>query len=100
MLYECEVNTDIWNALGKHINLLISCKHIILGYGVDIIQEQFIHIKLTHIVDVIFMGNYCLPFHFSYIIMHLKILFLFYYLVVPPIVHSYYIKIILVSLRV
>ena len=41
---------------------------------------------------VIFMGNYCLPFHFSYIIMHLKILFLFYYLVVPPIVHSYYIS--------
>ena len=30
---------------------------------------------------VIFMGNYSLPFHFSYIIMHLKILFLIYYLV-------------------
>ena len=23
MLYECEVNTDIWNALGKHRNLSI-----------------------------------------------------------------------------
>ena len=49
MLYECEVNTDIWNALGKHINLSIKNKHIILDYGTDIIQEQFRHIKGTHV---------------------------------------------------
>ena len=39
MLYECEVNTDIWNALGKHI---------ILGYGTDMIQQQFRHIKVWY----------------------------------------------------
>ena len=30
---ECEVNTDIWNALGKHINLFNSNKHILLWCG-------------------------------------------------------------------
>ena len=49
MLYECEANTDIWNALGKHINLSIKNKHFILGYDTDIIQEQFRHIKDTHV---------------------------------------------------
>ena len=35
--------------MGKHINLSIKNKHFILGYDTDIIQEQFRHIKDTHV---------------------------------------------------
>ena len=34
---------------GETYNLSIKNKHIILGYGTDIIQEQFRHIKGTHV---------------------------------------------------